>query len=58
MKKFFPGGEAVGHVAQRHCAWKCPMPGTVQDQYGWGFEQFGLVEGVPDHARGIGIKCV
>jgi len=42
----------VEQVAQRNCG--CPIPGSVQDQVGWGFEQPGLVEGVPAHARGVG----
>ena len=32
-------------VAQRSCG--CPLPGSVQSQAGWGFEQPGLVERVP-----------
>jgi len=31
----------------------CPLPGSVQDQTGWGFEQPGLVEGVPAQDRGL-----
>jgi len=42
MKKAY---EALDQVAQRSCG--CPLPGRVQDQVGWGFEQPGLVEGVP-----------
>lgn len=30
-----------------------PIPGSVQDQAGWGFEQPGIVEGIPAHGRGI-----
>ncbi|KAK4816011.1 hypothetical protein QYF61_011001, partial [Mycteria americana] len=37
-------------VAQRSCG--CPIPGSVQGQAGWGFEQLGLVEGIPAHGRG------
>ena len=44
------GGEALDQVAQRSCG--CPLPGSVQGQAGWGFEQPGLVEGVPAHGRG------
>jgi len=36
--------------AQRSCG--CPLPGSVQGQAGWVFEQPGLVEGVPAHGRG------
>ena len=32
-----------------------PLPGSVQGQVGWGFEQPGLVEGVPAHGRGLGL---
>jgi len=47
------GGEALAQVAQRRCG--CPLPGSVQGQAGWGFEQPGLVEGVPAHGKEIGI---
>jgi len=30
-----------------------PLPRTVQGQVGWGFEQPGLVEGVPAHDREV-----
>jgi len=36
--------------AQRGCG--CPTLGSVQGQAGWGFEQPGLVGGVPAHGRG------
>ena len=41
------GSEAPEQVAQRSCG--CPIPGSVQGEVGWGFEQAGLVEGVPVH---------
>ena len=47
-------GEALGQVAQRGCG--CPIPGSVQGQVGWGFEQPGLVEGVPAHGSGVGTR--
>jgi len=50
--KFYEGGEALAQVAQRSCG--CSLIGSVQDQVGWGFEQAGLVEGVPAHGRGVG----
>jgi len=55
-KKFFyyEGGEALKQVAQRSCG--CPLPGSVQGQAGWGFEQPDLVEGVPAHGSGAGTK--
>jgi len=48
------GGEALAQVAQRSCG--CPLPGSVQGQLGQGFEQPGLVEGVPAHGRGVGTR--
>ena len=48
------GGEALAQVAQRSCG--CPLPGSVQGQVGGGFEQPGLVEGVPAHGRGVGTR--
>ena len=39
-------------VSQRSCG--CPIPGSVQGQAGWGFEQAGLAEGVPVYGKGIG----
>ena len=39
------GGEALAQVAQRSCG--RPLPGSVQGQDGRGFEQAGLLEGVP-----------
>uniref|UniRef100_A0A8C3PK68 Uncharacterized protein n=1 Tax=Calidris pygmaea TaxID=425635 RepID=A0A8C3PK68_9CHAR len=47
------GGETLEQVAQGSCG--CPFPGGVQGQVGWGFEQPGLVGGVPAHGRGVGI---
>ena len=35
---------------------RCPIPGSVQGQVGWGFEQPGVVEGVPVHGRGVGTR--
>jgi len=35
---------------------RCPLPGSVHSQVGWGFEQLGLVEAVPAHGRGVGTK--
>ena len=40
-------------VAQRSCG--CPIMRSVQGQIGWGFEQPGLVEGVPAHDRVVGL---
>jgi len=47
------GDEALEQVAQRSCG--CLLPGSVQGQVGWGFEQPALVEGVPAHGRGAGL---
>jgi len=46
-------GVALAQAAQRSCG--CPLPGRVQGQVGRGFEQPGLVEGVPAPGRGVGI---
>ena len=51
LRKFFTG-ETLEQVAQRSCV--CPIPGSVQGQVGWGFEQPSPVEGVPARGRGIG----
>ncbi|KAK4815951.1 LOW QUALITY PROTEIN: hypothetical protein QYF61_010445 [Mycteria americana] len=42
-KKFFTMRVALEQVAHRSCG--CPIPGNVQGQVGWGFEQPGLAEG-------------
>jgi len=55
-KKFFTM-RLVRHwnrLSQRSCG--CPLPGSVQGQAGWDFEQPGLVEGVPAHGRGVGTR--
>jgi len=44
------GSEALEQVVRRCCG--CPLPSSVQGQVGRGFEQPGLVEGVPAHGRG------
>jgi len=44
-------GEALEHLVQR--SYGCPLPGSVQGQVGRGFEQRGLVAGVPAHGRGL-----
>jgi len=55
-KKFFTL-RVVRHweqVAQRSCG--CSLPSSVQGQVGRGFEQPGLVKGVPAHGRGVGTR--
>jgi len=47
-------GEALAQAAQRSCG--CPLPGRIQGQVGWGSEHPGLVEGVPAHGRGAGMR--
>jgi len=42
----------VEQVAQR--TFGCPLPGSVQGPAGWGFDQRGLMEGVPAHGRVLG----
>lgn len=47
-KKFFPmRDEALTQVAQRRSV--CPIPGSIQGQVGWGFEQ--PVQGLRAHGR-------
>ena len=47
------GGETLEQLARR--GWGCPIPGSVQSQAGWGFEQPGLVKDVPAHGQGLGL---
>ena len=47
-------GETLKQVAQRSCG--CPLPVSVQGQVGWGFEQPGVVEGVPASSRVVGTR--
>jgi len=47
------GDEALAQVAQRGCV--CPITGSIQGRVGGGFEQPGLVEGVPAHGRRAGL---
>jgi len=49
---YYDGGEALEQVAHRSCG--CPLPRCIQGEFGWGFEQSGLVEGV--HGRGVGTR--
>jgi len=54
-KKFFyhEGGETLEWVAQRGSGGLIPR--NIQFQVGRGSEQTGLVEGVPNHSRGVGL---
>jgi len=47
-------GSAFGEYQQDYMNF--PLPGSVQGQAGWSSEQPGLVEGVPAHGRGVGIR--
>lgn len=51
-KFFYQSGESLGHIAQTSCG--CPV--SVHGQLAWGFEQSGLMEGVPVHTRGAGTR--
>ena len=44
-------GETLEQVAQKGC--ECPLPGSIQGQAGWDFEQPGLEGGVPAYSRGL-----
>jgi len=46
--------EALAQAAQRSCG--CPLPGSVQGQAEWGFEQPGLAEDVPARGGGAGTR--
>ena len=46
------GGEILAQIAQRGSGG--PIPGNIQGQVGWGYEQPGLVADVPAHCRGVG----
>jgi len=46
------GWWGTGRGCQRSCGY--PLPGSVQGQVGWGFEQSGLVKDVPAHGREVG----
>jgi len=43
------GGEALAQVAQR--GGRCPIPGNIPSQAGWGSEQPDPAEDVPAHCR-------
>ena len=47
-------GETLEQAAQRGCG--CPLPGSIQDQAGWDFEQSGLVGGVPACSKEVGTR--
>ena len=49
----YEGGETLECIAQR--GGRCPMPGNIQGQVGWGSEQPDLVEDVPIHCRWDGL---
>jgi len=34
---------------------RCPIPGNIQGQVGWGSEQPDLLEDVPTYCRGVGL---
>ena len=54
IKKKFFNVRVVEQVAERSCG--CCLPGSVQGHVGRGFEQPGVVEGVPAHGRGVGTR--
>jgi len=45
------GGETLGKTDQR--GGRCPIPGNIQGQVGWGSEQPDLVEDMPVLCRGV-----
>ena len=45
------GTWTLQQAAQQGCG--CPLPGSIQGQAGWGFEQPGLEGAVPAYSRGL-----
>jgi len=52
-KKLFTVRVARHRIKLRREAVDAPLPGSVQGQAGWGFEQRGLAEDVSAHGRGV-----
>ena len=50
------GGETLKSVARRDG--RCPIPGDIQGQDGWGSEQPNPVEDVPARGRGVGLDAL
>jgi len=56
MKKFFTV-RVLRHwnkLTRKECG--CPLSGSIQCRAGWGFEQPGLVGGVPAYSKGVGTR--
>lgn len=54
-KNYCDSEEALEHIGQkRSCG--CPIPGTVYRQAERGSEKPTVVEGAPDHGRGLGTR--
>jgi len=47
-------GETLAQVARR--GGRCPVPGNIPGQVGWGSEHPDPVEAVPAHCRGVGLR--
>ena len=45
--------ETLERVSQR--GRRCPIPGNIEGQVGWGSEQPDLVVDAPAHCKGLGI---
>jgi len=50
---FLVGPVAIGQILKRDG--RCPIPGNIQSQVGWGSKQPDLVEDVPVHWRWVGL---
>ena len=55
MRKNFFKVRMLRHWNRLRRGCGCPIPGSIQDQAGWSFEQPDLVIDVPAHGRGLGL---
>jgi len=51
---YYEGGETLDWDTQRGCG--CPLPGGIQGQAGWDFEQPDLEGSLPAYSRGVGTR--
>ena len=51
---YYESSDTLEQVAQRGS--ECPLPGSIQGQAGWSFEQPGLVGGISACSRGLELE--